>query len=812
MSLQALNTALTGLRVAQQQLNVLSNNVANVGTPGYTRKILPQSSVTLGNGQSGIGVAADTVIRKVDMNLSRDLWTQISSVSANNIRAGYLSSIETFHGPPDRELSIASYISALQDEFIKLSDDPTNGFSLQATLNQAQSVAAKFNDYGRMITQMRQDVQEGIGTSVETINNLSEQIAQLNRQIKAATSLGRSTADLEDHRDEAIKKLSEELKVTYFTRGDGVIVVQTATGTELASDAASPLYFSSGIASPSATYPGALSGIFTNGPEGTPSAFDITRTNLGGKLGSLVELRDNTLLQYQAQMDELAHKLAQRFDAQGLRLFTDANGFIPADTPPDPSANPPVGVAYTGFASSIRVNSAIIDNIQLLQQGTYTPEQPIPSGSDEVIRRVLDFTFGSVSHQHASGTINLNVNLPTTDLQQWLGLHSSNTVSGSVNLGIYPEIDDGVAGNDLDLADLLADMFPGWPDDDQVNITFTDPRTGLADTTITLDLSDAALQTGPGINDALDQIIAEINAQIIAQGVPPEFLAQASRNDAGRLVLESRANIVIDASGAGGMGADALEAIGLSEGTFATQDPYFEIQIDDKNPVRIHLEPGDDINSLMDKMRWDPIAETGVPGLHVSFDAVSGFLTLRPGMDESNGGPAYGGSLRLTSGTARTNGALNPDLAGLPQGVNILSALFGSFSVNGTSVRENSPISDVLYGSETTAGSGIFVPYRTQYLGAGANIRTNILTATNIVDYGQKIINRQTQDLVITQSTQSDETTLRDLLQRRLNDESTVNIDEEMSNLIVVQTAYAAAARAVTAADEMFQELLSAFR
>jgi flagellar hook-associated protein 1 FlgK len=39
-----------------------------------------------------------------------------------------------------------------------------------------------------------------------------------------------------------------------------------------------------------------------------------------------------------------------------------------------------------------------------------------------------------------------------------------------------------------------------------------------------------------------------------------------------------------------------------------------------------------------------------------------------------------------------------------------------------------------------------------------------------------------------------------------------VNVDEELSMLIVVQTAYAAAARAVSAADEMFDELLNAFR
>jgi flagellar hook-associated protein 1 FlgK len=47
MGLSALDAALSGLRVSQQQINVISNNVANASTPGYTRKILPQSSQAL---------------------------------------------------------------------------------------------------------------------------------------------------------------------------------------------------------------------------------------------------------------------------------------------------------------------------------------------------------------------------------------------------------------------------------------------------------------------------------------------------------------------------------------------------------------------------------------------------------------------------------------------------------------------------------------------------------------------------------------------------------------------------------------------
>ncbi len=809
MSVQALNTALTGLRMAQQQLNVISNNVANVGTPGYTRKILPQSTQVINNGQ-GIGVLADTIIRKVDMNLSRDLWTQVSSVSASNVKASYLSTVEAFHGPPDKELSIGAYIAALKDEFTSLSDSPGDGFKLQATLNQAIDVADKFNAFGTMVTQLRRDAQDEIVDVVNTINAASEQIALLNTQIKNAVSVGRSSADLEDKRDEALKQLSEQLKITYFRRGDGVIVVQSSTGVELASEKASPLSFTPTAITASATYPTSLAGIYANGDSNDVSSFDIAATNLGGKLGGLLELRDETLVQYQGQIDELAHKLAMRFDAQGLRLFTDAAGNVPADTPPNPGTLPsPTPVEYVGFATGIQVNQAIIDDITLLQKGTYTSDQAIPTGSNEVIRRILEFSFGSVNYQQAVGDIDLRVALPATDLQQWMGLYSSNKVTSSVNLATYPEIDDGVVGSNTDLAEVLSSYFPNWPADDRVDITFSDPRTGLTDTTITLDLSAAAAQAG---GDALDQLIAEINAQITAQGVPAGFAAVASRNANGQLTIASRANITIDASNAGGMGATALAAIGLAEGTFNTEDPYFDVQIGAQPAVRITIEPGDTQADLVDKLRWDAGTQTGVKGLNVDFDTATGFLSLRPGMDDSNGGPSFGGDLKITGGPFKTNAPANATLAGLPQSVNIVTALFGNYTVNGGTVKEFSAITDVAYGSETYAGSGVFVPYRTQYLGQAANVGTGILTATNIVDFGQKIVNRQTQDLVETQSRQSDDTTLRDLLQRRLTDESAVNIDEEMSNLIVVQTAYSAAARAVTAADEMFQELMNAFR
>ena len=56
MSLNAImNTASSGLQAAQTQLRVVSDNVSNVNTPGYVRKLADQTAYKA----NGVGVGVD---------------------------------------------------------------------------------------------------------------------------------------------------------------------------------------------------------------------------------------------------------------------------------------------------------------------------------------------------------------------------------------------------------------------------------------------------------------------------------------------------------------------------------------------------------------------------------------------------------------------------------------------------------------------------------------------------------------------------------------------------------------------------------
>lgn len=802
MGLSGLNTALTGLSIAQRQIDVISNNIANVGTEGYTRKILPQYAQSIDG--KGVGVLASTLIRNVDLNLSRTLWTQVSTVSANSIQVEYLEKIEQFHGPADSEISVASYISDLHDSFAALSDDPSSQLLLSSTVNQAVDTANKINEFSDYITTLRNDAQNEIYSTVQQINNLLEQIAEVNEEIVSSGNIGKSTAMAEDLRDGAVKELAELIDITFFIQGDGTMVVQTNRGAEMTGRTAHELFFDPTPLAADIFYPDSAAGVYLDDPLTEPSSIDLTDLNPGGKLGGLITLRDETFPKQMAQLDELSHKLATRFEAQGLLLFVDGTGTVPADSAPDVSVEPEIAVPYVGFSSQIRVNEAIINDSSLLQSGTETTGS-VETGSNVVINRILEYTFGSISYQEAVGATDLRVSgnaAPDNTLQEFLGLRSSNTVTGTRDLSSYADANTFIAATNGSI-DATSNTF---------RITLEEPDLGLGPINIDVDLSavQAFGSSGNLAQDIVDYIETDyyVNTLTPAEQITYDSLnVDFSVSSNGQIVIDTTGNITLDAtSPANPMGASNLALLGFAEGTTEATDPYFDIAVGNNDYTRITLEPADDETSLLAKLQ-------AVPGLAVEDITLSadGYLRLRPGNDYDE--PEFGGAISIVSGAFTANNASANTLVGagtVPDGVNIVSALFGSFDA-GPPAQSLSPIANVDYGSEVSSTDLSALGFREDLLGPNADISTNIVASTSLLDFAQKMINEHSQELLALQDQLSDNETFLDLLQDQLLNESGVNTDEELSHLIVVQTAYSASARVVNAVEELFDELLAIF-
>jgi flagellar hook-associated protein 1 FlgK len=726
---------------------------------------LPQSVRVIAG--EAVGVTGDPVIRKVDLFLTRDLWTQVSAVGGLDTTVRYMEQIETFHGQPDSERTVAAKIAAVREKFIALADSPIDTFSLNAVVNQADDAAKQINGLAQLISQLRNDAENEMTEVVDRINDLLAQIAGQNQEIQTAGNLGRSTATFEDQRDSAVQELAKLIDVNFFTRGDGVMVVQTTSGIQLTDERPNELFFRSSNLGPEKYYPATANGVFVGGdPATNQNAFDMIPYELGGKLGALIDLRDDTLPRYQAQLDETAYRLATRLDSQGLRLFTDQNGFLPADTAPVP--NPPgplTPVPYVGFANVIQVNSTITADPTLLQRGT--TGDVIQTGSNEVIRRVIEFGFGAIEYQAIEGArdIRVSVNPLGDTLQENMGLYSQNRLVSSRNLAAFT----------VDLNVAPGAPFGTPPTNDDFNLRFFDARLAVDTGLVNIDLGTAATNfpigspgVGPGIG-TVDNAAEQLASYINSLAWPASMNVVATVNIYGQLSIESRGNMQVDG---GSMGSDGLDFIGFQAGTYNTTDPYFEIQVGNDQPIRIAIEPGETETDLVAKIDAVP----GIDTADIVIDA-NGFLSFRP---------HRGGDIRIIGGPFTS-------VAGFSTlgGNNIIQEIFGNAD----------PVVDYAHAA-----------FRTSLLGPGVRLSTEIASATSIIDYGQKMISVQTQDKIATSALRDDQEQYRATLEKQLIDQSGVNLDEELATMIVIQNAYAAAARAITTANEMFEELLNSFR
>jgi len=394
MSTSALSSALSGLRTAQKALDVTSSNIANAGVEGYTKKTLDQQSVSSSDG-IGIGVRFGEVQRYVDQYVQRDYRTQLGTQGFYTTQESYLSRITALQGSTDDSTNISAQISNLYNGFVNLSSTPDSAAIQSSVVSQAVSAANTFNKLSQQMLDMRNDAQSQLKGEVDNLNSSLTQIAELNKKIQTAHNIGQSTAALEDQRDSLIKTVSAQLNISSFTNGDGVVVLQTADGHVLADTEARKLSVDSSTLTYGSSYPSTVGGLVLQGDQPGTSV-DLAAGTPGGTIGALLDVRDNKIPAYQAQLDELADKLMMRFNDQGLRLFTDQNGTIPANNP----------TQYVGIAASIKVNTAVLNNNALVQQGTTGPA--INTGSNAVIMNVVNYTFGK--YKDAAGTPNVAFN------------------------------------------------------------------------------------------------------------------------------------------------------------------------------------------------------------------------------------------------------------------------------------------------------------------------------------------------------------------------------------------------------------------
>lgn len=405
----SLQIAIQSLQAQQGALTATSNNIANVNTPGYTRKeaVLSEAAPTVeGNLAIGGGVELEQYksVRDDLLNLRINQETQQQSGAQAQVDA--LQQVESMFSSSSS--GIGADMSAFFDNLSQLTTDPADLSSRQAVLGSAQDLATSFHQASSGLSQLQGSLNQDVTQTVTQVNQLTGQIATLNQQVAQMQSLGEDTGSVGDQRDQLVQQLSGLI---------GVSVISTNQGETLTTSNGSPLVV--GGQSYSLTTAQDASGMEQVYSQGK----NITSSIQGGQIGGDLQARDQTIAGFVSQLDTLAAQFSSAVNTvqqagydlsgnQGQNLFTPVSG-------PGAAAN--FSVATTDPSAIAAGSTQAAGDGDNLTQMIALQDQALPSGQTPM-QSYSNFVF---QVGQASSQAQANLQASTLIVNQLTDMQSS---------------------------------------------------------------------------------------------------------------------------------------------------------------------------------------------------------------------------------------------------------------------------------------------------------------------------------------------------------------------------------------------------
>lgn len=319
MSLNSImNIATSGMNAAQTQLRVVSDNVSNVNTPGYIRKVADQQSWASQGTGAGVEIAR--------IRLATDRFLQAASLTAGAdagrqaVRYELFDQIQSLFGDPGADSGFFSQIDSIFSAFTTSAENATSGALRQDAVWKTQAAFDEAARISKSIQGAREEADGRIRTAIDRTNGLLEQIEKLNVDIAKANVVGTDSTGAQTIQATLINELAEIMDVRVTNRSVGGVEVRTGAGILLAGQGATTLeYKPAGIVSSETVF----NQITVLEPNGLKRP--LTEGLASGELKGLLELRDVDAPAAAERLGELMTRLADE-----LNRAHNASSAVPA--------------------------------------------------------------------------------------------------------------------------------------------------------------------------------------------------------------------------------------------------------------------------------------------------------------------------------------------------------------------------------------------------------------------------------------------------------------------------------------------------
>ncbi len=578
MSLSSiLNIANSGLATSQAQLRVVSDNVANVNTPGYVRKIADQVALTTEGVGSGVDIAR--------VRLATDRFLQAASLNSSaeanrqDVKYELYDRIQTLFGDPGGDTGFFSQIDGIFSAFAATAENATSSPLRQEALFKAQAL---FDESGRIagqIQSVREDADGRIQTAVEKANDLLKQIETLNTDIAKALATNGDASGSETTQATLIGQLSSLMDVKVTQRNNGGVTVRTSSGLLLAGAGAAKIEYR---AAGSVNAESKFDDIYITEPGGQKRS--LTEGLVSGEIKGLLETRDIEAPAAAERLGELMSHVADE-----LNRAHNANSSVPAPTAlTGKNVGQTLETALTGFTGT--TNIAVTN-----ASGVITTQIPIVfSGGTMTINGVAatPATFLTTLNAQLGGAATASftdgkLSLSATGTNGVVIADDATSPSSKAGRGFshYFGMNDLITTDRPATYDigLSATSQHGFTAGETVTLRFAEPDgTRLRDLTVTV----------PGGTGTMSELLTAMNNPLTGAGRYGTF----SLDSSGSVVFKGNTDpaatmsVIKDTTTQVPSGVSMTELFGLGGGVRSSRADGFNVRADiSGNPMKLSL-------------------------------------------------------------------------------------------------------------------------------------------------------------------------------------------------------------------------------
>ncbi|MCQ2594314.1 MAG: flagellar hook-associated protein FlgK [Treponemataceae bacterium] len=364
------------LMAQAQAINTAGHNVSNADTEGYSRQRVqvrafdpiyrPDLSRAETPGQIGQGVTVQSIERIRDEMLDKRIVAQSNQESYWETREKYYFMIENVYNEPDN-VSIRTTMDKFWESWQELSMYPESTAARMSVISRGDSLVNSIHNRHKGLEGINTLINGDIEASVKQVNDITNQIAEINREIVNSKAMGDNPNDLLDRRDLLVEKLSSLINVTtddrdpdeFMVHIDGHILVQGKVARNFAVE---PILDGTGYSKV----------IWAD----TENDAVIT----GGSLGALIELRDvdiryekqnlNTMVMNFADLVNDVHRNAiGANNVTGLDFFVEQPFVMNVNGNYDRNGD---GVEDTSYIFRVSGKNSLKETEQIGLEGTIT--------------------------------------------------------------------------------------------------------------------------------------------------------------------------------------------------------------------------------------------------------------------------------------------------------------------------------------------------------------------------------------------------------------------------------------------------------